>query len=412
MLIALDTNLLFDDPLWAGRRLTELAQMIARIDDATLVLPQAVVVERTRQLRSKVTEELARTSAANTFWRALGRPELVAPEVEATGTVDAVVERMARRLEELGVQVLAAPLDLDHLIGRAKRGGRPFTRPPEPVGKGKDAFVRGMGDALIWNELLAALRDDEVVLVTTNWKDFGDPETFDDERGTAEPYKDMADECEALGIGNTLVVVSSLAHLRRFLIDRGFLQEEGALDELREDIEDDADLKDRLREALRAELERAAGGNPDGAEVDWPHVGPAELVGDPEPMHVALDVDALEWSVPYRIDPDIYAVDVEGRADLSASLWAHTYSLWPAFHDEFPSEVSFESYDEDDRVVQGEWYGSARFEASVMFRDRSEGLAAEDRLEVSLQLLEDDNPAPDPAIRDLHGNPIEIDEPT
>lgn len=222
MKLLIDTNVLYGN--WefshADSRLLLQASTAGQID---LIVPEVVLLEAASMYRRELDKTIKNHETLRRRLRAMG-VEVAAVGVDVDQTAAEYETRLRLRLGNAGVRTPPPP-DISHLdvIRRAIAKRKPF----DPNG-------RGYRDSLIWEQVLAEAVDDEVVLVTDNWRDFASGK---EARETLAP--ELVEELTLAGLDpNRVQLVESLrravslhvepsaealTRIRALLEDRGFL---------------------------------------------------------------------------------------------------------------------------------------------------------------------------------------------
>lgn len=163
--VFIDTTEIRQSPMLTGPEWEKLARFLGR-QGVTGIFPQVVMDEVKNHLR----EDLAKLQSDSVRLRQrllnLGLTT-ACPEIDAGVLLEDCIGRLQRRVDELGFIVLAYPeTSVEKYVSRALGRRKPFD------GAGR----KGFRDAVIWETILARVKDTEgsVVFVTSNTKDFTD----------------------------------------------------------------------------------------------------------------------------------------------------------------------------------------------------------------------------------------------
>lgn len=190
MRIVLDTNSFYGD-VHATRPKFRALLASAAARDVEVIVPQVVLDELARQYPERLSKAEADLDKAigkvDSELKRLG-VSVARPNIEFPVGADGYASQLRRRLIKSRVRVVPHPTDFAAFIGRCVAKRKPFKESGE-----------GLPDALIWDCVVSAARKGEVILVTSNTKDFSD---------AADPTRlhgDLVGELAAQGIPPTRV---------------------------------------------------------------------------------------------------------------------------------------------------------------------------------------------------------------
>jgi hypothetical protein len=182
MIVVLDTNTLFGDPLARGPAISAVLDHARAHDDFTVWLPEGVVAELSRQYSSRVAAIGSSLKKAQAELTTLGLEKSLNLEVDPDA-LEQYEPSVRSRFERAGATIAAHPRAAATIIEWAARRRRPIresvTAGEAPEGaasslgrKPKSQALHGVVDAAIWLTVLEAAAVDSVAFVTSNKKDF------------------------------------------------------------------------------------------------------------------------------------------------------------------------------------------------------------------------------------------------
>lgn len=410
MLIVLDTNIVYRDPLLRGRPFEILSKLAKRAGNVEVTIPEVVLAELKRQIGNAANNQIVRVKASNKFWRGLGDHTNCQVEPDAEQLTHDWFDALQKQMQFLGFTSIATPMNEDRLIARFKRAGRPLKRQETPRSKtdpstDDEPWVKGLGDVLLWESVLHELEGRDVFLVSDDRKAFADGKApADPNTGLTPIASELKREVAALAGSRELFYCRNLAELHTALIELNFVEDRHLKAAIIENAYSSDAFQEEVLDLVIEAIREAAGPNVSGADVDWPRIGPAELAADPDVQHVGV-IGSLTFGDVVEIDTDDYAIGFTGTAEADVYLWAHVFSVLFAFDDEFPPAVSFDGYDTDASVTEGEWHGQVGFDGTLYFT--VDGAGDVNLNGAELQSLQDLMPNADPKPRDDRGKPIE-----
>lgn len=134
-----------------------------------IVVPGVVFDEAVRQypprLRNALSEIERAVSKQRTDMLSLGLPVSTAPDIDADVLIEGYPEDLRRTLSQPGCTICDPPSETEVVGSWAATRRKPFK-----------ADGSGTADAFVWLTVLDQAEDDDVLLVTANWKDFADAE--------------------------------------------------------------------------------------------------------------------------------------------------------------------------------------------------------------------------------------------
>jgi predicted nucleic acid-binding protein len=188
--IVLDTNSFYGD-VHATRPKFRALLASAAARDVEVIVPQVVLDELARQYPERLSKAEADLDKAigkvDTELKRLG-VSMARPNVEFPVGADGYASQLRTRLIKSRVRVVPHPTDFAAFIGRCVAKRKPFKESGE-----------GLPDALIWDSVASAARGSDVILVTSNTKDFSDPSD------ATRLHGDLVDELAAQHIPPTRV---------------------------------------------------------------------------------------------------------------------------------------------------------------------------------------------------------------
>jgi hypothetical protein len=168
MIVVFDTTVLFSD-VHASRRLMRDVLRGAAEDNWTVVVPGVVVEEACRQYPERLKKALVDVERAvgkeRTTLQSLGLPVPVTPAVDVDALIGAYEANLRGTLSQPGCSIADPPSEMELVASWAATWRKPF----------KDDGT-GACDAFVWLTVLDQAGEDEVLLVSANWKDFADPD--------------------------------------------------------------------------------------------------------------------------------------------------------------------------------------------------------------------------------------------
>lgn len=173
MIIVLDTNTFWSD-VYATKPWLSAVLGGAKAGDFEVVVPETVIRELANQfpgrLADAITESNAAIAKAAKKLRRLGLEAPAAIEIDEESLCAGYEQKIRMRLSAAGCRIEADPEELGWLIDWAVQKREPFKSSGE-----------GLPDAAIWLTTLKLARNtDQVLLVSTNTKDFGNGESKPD----------------------------------------------------------------------------------------------------------------------------------------------------------------------------------------------------------------------------------------
>jgi len=267
-------------------------------DEIKLVVPEVVIREVPKLFRRQV--ESARDKIAGEFGKLAElsleatMPTLPDPEAEQ----EKFEAHLRTMFDDRGVLIPALPeVDLKDLFEDSVTERRPF-----------QAEGKGFRDALIWRSILSLSADDEVVLVSKNWKDFAAGKT-----DKTVLHEHLQSDLESIGLSKDRVRL--FASLEDFIgqeIPKAE-QLDAAMEELRS--EDSAPSRDLFAQAEAALYQLELEGS-DAVTVIEP--------SDAEINNVSVDdatVDHIEIVNAYPTDAEeVISLEVVVHAQVSFSF--------------------------------------------------------------------------------------------
>lgn len=168
MIVVVDTNIFHGDPLMRRSHFRILLGQHLR-GRITLALPEVVVREVPKLFQTQLDAAAGAIGTEAAKLRDLGHdPGVIALPDTAQARAD-FEQRLRAGLRERNVRIAPVTGDLDELVDQSVAERRPF--------RGKS---QGFRDALIWRSVLELADDDEVLLVTKNWRDFAQDDKHQD----------------------------------------------------------------------------------------------------------------------------------------------------------------------------------------------------------------------------------------
>jgi hypothetical protein len=163
VIVVVDTNQFHGDPAMRGHKFRVVLQGHDG-DHYELVVPEVVAREVPKMFRREYESSLGKAEAAARHLRQLGHevPSLDLPDADqAVADFKAALDA---HLDEHSVRIESPPdIPLPDLLDDSLEERRPFR-----------SEGRGFRDVLIWRTVRTLAEEDEVVLVTENWKDFAE----------------------------------------------------------------------------------------------------------------------------------------------------------------------------------------------------------------------------------------------
>ena len=234
--VILDTNILLAN-LRGVRPSNDLKLVLADARDGrfALIVPELVVDETVNKRRETAQGAERKLQQAQSDLAAVGAT-LELPNLDLTASVEEFREQLLKLLSTSKADVLTLP-DVRHekLVRRALERRKPFA-----------ASGAGYRDALIWETVLTLVgeTDEEIVLVTTNSKDFAT-----DKAGTDLAGDLVRDLQERNAVGRVRLIPSLKAFKEAFVA-----AETIAADDLDNRLNTDSPVRDQLFDALRSQL--------------------------------------------------------------------------------------------------------------------------------------------------------------
>jgi len=290
--VVVDTNIFHGDPRMRRSHFRILLGQHLR-GRITLALPEIVVREVPKLFQTQVDAAATAITGEAAKLRDLGHdPGAITIPDSKTARAD-FNKQFREGLEQRKVRIAPIAGTLDELVNQSVTERRPF-RP-------KSA---GFRDALIWRSILELADEDEVVLISKNWKDFAQ-----DDKHRDVLHQHLREDLEAGGQPRDRVRL--VPSLEDFI--KAHVPTAAQLAIAQQRFEDDPEWREELTENIRSALY--------AIDLEWPdRVTVVETesadIDDVSVEDVALDsvaiVDAYETD-----DEDVMAVEV--RAD--ATLW-------------------------------------------------------------------------------------------
>lgn len=237
MRAVLDTNILIAN-LRGLRPSNDLKLVLAdcRSGRFTVVVPELVIEEIVNRRREDAQEAERNLRKAQSDLAAVGAT-LEVPTVDVLGAVAEFRQRLVKMLTNGKVEVRGLPsVGHDRLVRRALDRRKPFNS------KGA-----GYRDALIWETVLAMADspDTQVVLITNNWRDFGE-----NKEGT-QIADDLVEDLQAIGAVDRVRLIPDLRAFKTEFV----ATETIAADELDEALNaEGSSLRGQLFDALADRL--------------------------------------------------------------------------------------------------------------------------------------------------------------
>ena len=367
MIIVIDTNAYYRDVYAEGQDLTTLFEAAAggELDQAEIWTPKGVVEELVRQF-SERTERMAKVLGEikhdlSSF--GINRPDVPSSNAAATAEYRARIEG---RLDGPSRIIAQHPPDSGRVVEWAAQHRHPIKaqRPQQPK-KGerdlsvfeqrKTAPVFGVVDSAIWLTVIeAARRDENVVLITTNRKDFGDP------ADPRRPCAQLREDLQAAGIDPERVAICPSV----FDFNQENIPAEVARAEALEFLGDAANA-----ETVKTEISDAVSWFPLELGADW---GLGVEVDDS--TLASFEPRELEF---VRADPGpggyFMTLWAEGDARFDLGIWKYDASDIP---DDGP--ISVYDWDWNESMVAAEAELPARLLVEVRVRDGDIAVSIED----------------------------------
>lgn len=301
--LVLDTTVIFGDPILRSTSWRVLEALV-EAGDLTVITPEIVVRESVNHRRGNLSQVRELAEKLRTRLSNYSIP-LDLPALDDPGVIDAYETRLRKVVESAG-RIAAIPgTSHSELVDRAIARHKPF------ADKG-----RGYRDALIWENVVEALRDGPVAFVTDNHTDFNASDKDND--GVRPLHPQLAQDLRARGLDpDTLRIFVSLdAYVADEIKNPAQWLRERAGDEATRLL--DA-VEARYADALRARIREYLLENNwlyDGIEIMSPHT-PQDMTIDEVGDIADFWVDEVQQEAPGRLSGVVVAsVDLTLDFDL------------------------------------------------------------------------------------------------
>jgi hypothetical protein len=292
VIVAVDTNIFHGDPRMRRSHFRILLGQHLR-GQITLALPEVVVRELPKLFQAQLDAATTTITREAGKLRDLGHdPGTIALPQSEKARAD-FEKRFRAELKDRGVHVAPVTGTLDDLLDRSVAERRPF--------RGNS---QGFRDALIWRCILELAEEDEIVLITKNWKDFAQ-----DDKHPDVLHQHLREDLQLAG--HPPERVRLVASLEDFIKEHVPSAKELALAQHR--FETDVDWREELTERVYNALH--------ALDFDWWDRVTVVLTQSADVEDIAVeDVDLGRVTIvnAYETD-DEDMVAVEIRAD--ATLW-------------------------------------------------------------------------------------------
>lgn len=295
-LVVLDSTVLVADLNRRSKPLETLVREALR-QGYRLVVPEVVVREVVNHYRERLSEGVEAIEVQLGVWKKkLGYvPPVATSELWADSVQEAEKFEGSLRewLQSNRISVLPIP-DVSHsdLISRDLRRHKPF-----------DSEGKGYRDALIWHNVLEAVRfGNNVVLITNNQKDFWNERSHLGLAGTLR--SDVDDARSLVGSGSVQLAKDADAFIKRFVGPVASIQHE-----LRQRLRSDEEFRQGIFDGIAEYLL-------DEVELDrdhYPDEEPSFLYARVESVRAISDLDIA--SVKHS-GPNTYLVRMEAKCDV------------------------------------------------------------------------------------------------
>ena len=292
MIVVVDTNIFHGDPRMRRANFRILLGQHAK-GSVRLVLPEVVVREVPKLFATQLDAAVTAIKSAATKLRDLGH-DPGAINVPNVGKARVAYDKWLRNfLKERNIEVSPLTGDVDELLDQAVAERRPFR-----------AKSMGFRDALIWRSVLQLAEEDEVILVTKNWKDFAQ-----DEKRPDVLHEHLREDLKAAGLaGDRLRLVASLEDFIKAEVPTA----DQVLTSAQLLLEENDDWREQLFEAVHEALY--------GLDLEWSDrvtvVETASAEIDDVAVH-DVKVEAIEIVDAFETDEkDLFSLEISVRVTL------------------------------------------------------------------------------------------------
>lgn len=324
MIVVVDTNVFHGDPRMQKRNFRVLVGQHER-GRYVLKLPEVVVREIPKMYRREYEGALSKLAAGARKLSELGHDPTPGKTPTADDAHDTYAQWLREHLKQRKIEVAPLPgIDLSELVDQAVAERRPF-----------QAGSKGFRDAVIWRTVRELAKDDEVVLVSENWRDFAESEKRQDQL-----HRHLQEDLREADLATDRVTL--VASLEEF-IDRYVPREEQHLLMARQLLEEDKDWAGRLYERLTAELYRLDVGHSDAVTVvesanaavenvavedvmiDGVTVGRSYETEDDDVVSLELYVQAVV-TFSFTVETGEAEWLLEEKADVQIDIWEESFA--------------------------------------------------------------------------------------